>query len=188
MWVLGVMCEKSEPPLVWVSPEFRTPPMIMSPENTVLLVPSEKVRVSMPQSSTSTGLALMKGRSSGLRPAATLPTSAGGGDPGGRLPRAPRPPRFQPRPPEARGAAAGVGMPEGGELARRHRRDDHRSVQGGRRADVDDVDVAVGEQRGKIAITLADAMLSGEVDDVIAARRHRRHLDLDAVDPLVGVH
>src|SRR5206468_7334081 len=42
---------------------LRTPPMIMSPEKTVLLVPSENVRVSIPQSSTSTGLALMKRRS-----------------------------------------------------------------------------------------------------------------------------
>ena len=42
-----------------VSPSttLRTPPMIMSPENTVLFVPSEKVTVSIPQSSTSTGLA-----------------------------------------------------------------------------------------------------------------------------------
>jgi hypothetical protein len=50
--------------------------MIMSPENTVLLVPSEKVSVSIPQSSTSTGLALMNRRSCGGRQAATLPTSA----------------------------------------------------------------------------------------------------------------
>src|SRR3979490_2385494 len=36
--------------------------MIMSPENTVALVPSEKVTVSMPQSSTSTGLDLRTAR------------------------------------------------------------------------------------------------------------------------------
>src|SRR6266849_6511244 len=47
----------------------------MSPENTVALVPSEKVTVSMPQSSTSTGLDLSTARSSGRRHAATLPTS-----------------------------------------------------------------------------------------------------------------
>src|SRR5262245_64974122 len=76
MWLLGVMFANSVPPLVYVSTTLRTPPMIMSPEKTVLLVPSENVRVSIPQSSTSTGLALMKGRSRGGRQAATFPTSA----------------------------------------------------------------------------------------------------------------
>src|SRR5438128_5654047 len=47
--------------------------MIISPEKTVLFVPSEKVSVSIPQSSTSTGLAFMNGRSCGGREAATLP-------------------------------------------------------------------------------------------------------------------
>jgi len=48
---------------------------IMSPEKTVALVPSENVAVSVPQSSTSTGLALRTVRSSGRRHAVTLPTS-----------------------------------------------------------------------------------------------------------------
>src|SRR5476651_1913268 len=61
------MLANSEPPLVWVSIRLRTPPTIMSPENTVALVPSEKVTVSMPQSSTSTGVALRTARSSGRR-------------------------------------------------------------------------------------------------------------------------
>ncbi len=49
--------------------------MIMSPDSTVALVPSEKVTVSVPQSSTSIGLALMKALSSGRKEAVTLPTS-----------------------------------------------------------------------------------------------------------------
>src|SRR3954467_11760977 len=47
----------------------------MSPEKTVALVPSENVALSMPQSSTSTGLALSTALSSGRRHAVTLPTS-----------------------------------------------------------------------------------------------------------------
>jgi hypothetical protein len=49
--------------------------MIMSPEKTVALVPSENVSVSVPQSSTSIGLALLNARSSGRRHEDTLPTS-----------------------------------------------------------------------------------------------------------------
>src|SRR5229473_3388362 len=73
-------------------------------------------------------------------------------------------------------------------LAPLERRDDHRRVRGRRRADVDDVDIRVGEERAEIAMAVADAVLAREVNDAIAARRHRGHLDLDAVDPLVGVH
>ena len=47
----------------------------MSPENIVALVPSEKVVVSVPQSSTSTGFDFTMPRSPGGRHAATLPTS-----------------------------------------------------------------------------------------------------------------
>src|SRR5207248_8875089 len=37
-------------------------------------------------------------------------------------------------------------------------------------------------------IGLGDAMLLGEIEHVVAACGHRRHLHVHAVDPLVGVH
>src|SRR5215469_11102603 len=64
------MFANNEPPLVYTSITLRTPPMIMSPEKMVPLVPSENVSVSMPQSSTSSGLLLIYTWSCGgrLRP------------------------------------------------------------------------------------------------------------------------
>src|SRR5262249_15393873 len=73
-------------------------------------------------------------------------------------------------------------------LAGFDRGEDHAGMQRGRRADVDDVDLLVREQRAEIAIGRADAMLLGEVDDVVAARGDRRDLRVDAVDALIGVH
>src|SRR6516164_1050516 len=54
-----VRCDVHEPPLVYTSITLRTPPMIMSPEKMLPLVPSENVSVSMPQFSTSSGLLLI---------------------------------------------------------------------------------------------------------------------------------
>jgi hypothetical protein len=73
-------------------------------------------------------------------------------------------------------------------LSRLHGLDDHLGVCRRRRADVDDVDVFVGEQRAVIAMGRGDAMLLGELDDVVAARAGRRHLRVDAVHPRIGIH
>jgi hypothetical protein len=69
-----------------------------------------------------------------------------------------------------------------------HRLDDHRGMQIGWRADVDDVEVLVGDQFLEAAIGLADAVLLREFSNVIAARRHRGHLRIDAIDALVRIH
>ena len=65
---------------------------------------------------------------------------------------------------------------------------DHRRVQIGRGADVDDVDVRVGDQVAKSPVGRRDAMFLGKIDDVVAARRNGFHLRREPVDALVGVH
>ena len=56
------------------------------------------------------------------------------------------------------------------------------------RADVDDVDLFVGEQMVEIAMGRADLVLLGELEDMVAARGNRRHLRVEPIDPLIGVH
>ena len=73
-------------------------------------------------------------------------------------------------------------------LAGLHRLDDHLGMQVGRGADVDDIELAVGDQLGKAAIGARDAVLLGKLDDVIAARRDRLHLDIDAIDAPIRIH
>ena len=73
-------------------------------------------------------------------------------------------------------------------LAGLHRLDDHRGVQIGRRADVDDVDLAVGDQLAKAAIRRRDLVPAGKLDDVVAPRRDGLDFDIDAVDAPVGIH
>jgi len=69
-----------------------------------------------------------------------------------------------------------------------HRIDDHRSVQIGRRTDVDDIDIRVGDQVAKAAIRCRDLVAAGKFDDLLAPRRNGPDLDIDAVNPPVGVH
>ena len=73
-------------------------------------------------------------------------------------------------------------------LARLHGVHDHRGVQIGRRADVDDVDLAVRDQIGETAMGIGDAVAFGERDDMVAARGHRLHLDIDTIDAPVCIH
>ena len=73
-------------------------------------------------------------------------------------------------------------------LAGTHRRHDHRCVQVRRRADVDDVDAAIGDQLVEAAMARWNPVLARKLHDMIAARRHRRHLDIDAVDAPIGIH
>jgi len=73
-------------------------------------------------------------------------------------------------------------------LAGLHRLDDHRRVQIGRRADIDDVDIGVGDQLAKTAVCRRNVVAAGELDDLLAPRRDGLDLDIDAIDPPVGVH
>ncbi len=73
-------------------------------------------------------------------------------------------------------------------LSRLRGRDDHRRVQHRRRADVDDVDLPVGQQIAEIATGFWDLMLPGEIDHMVAARRNGRHGRVDPVHALVGIH
>src|SRR6266436_8666137 len=66
--------------------------------------------------------------------------------------------------------------------------DNHCRVQRWWCADVDDVDLLVGQQRGEIAIDSADLMLLREIEDMVAARGNRCHLRVEPIDPLIGVH
>ena len=65
---------------------------------------------------------------------------------------------------------------------------DHARVQIGRGADVDDVDVRVGDQVAKSPVGRRDAMFLGKIDDMVAARRNGFHLRREPVDALVGIH
>jgi hypothetical protein len=58
--------------------------------------------------------------------------------------------------------------------------DDHRRMQCRRRADIDDINLAIVEKVSEISIRFADIMLLGEVEDMIAARGHGRHLGVKA--------
>jgi hypothetical protein len=69
-----------------------------------------------------------------------------------------------------------------------HRRDDHFGVEGGRSANIDDVDLRIGKEQPVVAMGLRDAMFPGELLDMIAARHNGRDLDIDPIDPLVGIH
>jgi hypothetical protein len=73
-------------------------------------------------------------------------------------------------------------------LAARHRLHDHLGMQMGRRADIDDVDVAVGDELGKAAIGGRNPVPMGKFEDVLAARGHRANLDIDAVDTPERIH
>ena len=73
-------------------------------------------------------------------------------------------------------------------LARLHRLDDHRAVQIGRCADVDDVDFAVGDQVAKAAIGGGNPVPARKIDHVVAPGGDSPDLDIDAVDAPVGIH
>ena len=69
-----------------------------------------------------------------------------------------------------------------------HGLDDHRRMQRGGRADIDDVDLPVGQQTLEIAMRCADLMLLGKIEHMVAARGNRRHLRVKPIDPPIGVH
>ena len=73
-------------------------------------------------------------------------------------------------------------------LAGLHRLDDHRRVQIGRRADVDDIDIGVGDQVAKAAIRRRDLVAAGKLDDMIASCRNGPDFNIHAVDTPVGMH
>jgi hypothetical protein len=73
-------------------------------------------------------------------------------------------------------------------LAGLHRLDDHRGVQLGWRANVDDIDLAVGDQIAKAAIRRRDFVSAGKLHDVVAARRDGPDLNIHAVDAPVAMH
>src|SRR5262249_45990819 len=73
-------------------------------------------------------------------------------------------------------------------FSRLHGLDDHRGMQRGWRADIDDVDLRVGEQALEIAIGSGDLVLLGEIEHVVAARGNRGHLRIEPIDPPIGVH
>ena len=65
---------------------------------------------------------------------------------------------------------------------------DHRCVQCGRCADIDDINLVIIGQIAKIAIGLSNFVLLGKVKDVIAARGYRDHLGINPVNTLVSIH
>src|SRR6516164_6245845 len=67
-------------------------------------------------------------------------------------------------------------------------RHDHGRMQHGGRADVDDVDLAVGEHFPEIAIGGCDPLLACEIDDMIAARGNRLHFGIDSMHAGVSIH
>ena len=69
-----------------------------------------------------------------------------------------------------------------------HRLDDHRAVEVGRRADVDDVDFAIGDQVAEAAVRGRNLVPAGKIDDVVAPGRDGPDFDIDAVDAPVGIH
>ncbi|MGY4512919.1 hypothetical protein ACVIN2_006373 [Bradyrhizobium sp. USDA 3650] len=73
-------------------------------------------------------------------------------------------------------------------LAGLHGGDDHPRMQIGRRADVDDIELAVSNQLGEVAIDPWDLVAAGEFDDVVAARSDRRDLDIHAIDTPERIH
>jgi hypothetical protein len=73
-------------------------------------------------------------------------------------------------------------------LSGAHCVDDHLRMQRRRRADIDNIDGRIGQQRTIVAIGLSDLVLLRERLDLIAARYGGHHLGADAVDAFVGVH
>src|SRR6185436_10748450 len=73
-------------------------------------------------------------------------------------------------------------------LAGLHRLDDHRGVQIRRRADVDDIEIGVGDQIAKAAIRRRDLVATGKLDDMIASSRNGPDFDIHAVNTPVGMH
>src|SRR4051812_22220253 len=73
-------------------------------------------------------------------------------------------------------------------LAGLHGGDDHFGMQIGRRADVDDVKLAVCDQLGEAAIDPRDLVAMCKLDDMVAARSDRRDLDIHAVDAPERIH
>ena len=61
-------------------------------------------------------------------------------------------------------------------------------MQIGRRADVYDIDLAVGDQIAKRAAGHRDPVPTGEIENMLSPRRDGPDLDIDAVDALVGIH
>src|SRR5262249_55833290 len=73
-------------------------------------------------------------------------------------------------------------------LSRLHGLEDHRRMQRGGRADIDDVDLLVGQQTLEIAMRCADLMFLGKIEHMVAARGNRRHLRVEPIDPPISVH
>ena len=73
-------------------------------------------------------------------------------------------------------------------LAGLHRPDDHRAVQIGRRADVDDVDFAIGDQVAEAAVRGRNLVPAGKIDDVVTPGCDGPDFDIDAIDAPVGIH
>ena len=69
-----------------------------------------------------------------------------------------------------------------------HRLGDHARVQGRRGADVDDVYAWIRKQRLVVARGFGHAVLASEGRDIVAARGHGDHLDLQSIDAPIGVH
>ncbi|MHC2802307.1 hypothetical protein ACVMII_002053 [Bradyrhizobium diazoefficiens] len=73
-------------------------------------------------------------------------------------------------------------------LAGLHAGDDHLRMKVRRRADVDDIELAVRDQLGEAPINTRDIVMLGERDDLVAARSHRRDLDVHAIDAPERIH
>src|SRR5262249_62228191 len=61
-------------------------------------------------------------------------------------------------------------------------------MQGGGGADVEDVVFLTGEQRGEPGLVGADRVFFGKTEPGAAPRGNRRHLRVEPVYPLIGVH
>src|SRR5206468_4014724 len=69
-----------------------------------------------------------------------------------------------------------------------HAGNDHLGVEIGRRADVDDIKLAVGDRFRKAAVDARDLVPLCELHDAVAARGHRRDLDIQAIDAPERIH
>ena len=69
-----------------------------------------------------------------------------------------------------------------------HRIDDHCGVQIGRRADVDNIQLAVGDQLAKTTVDARYLVPTGKSDNVVTPRRDGAHFNIEAIDTPVGVH
>ena len=61
-------------------------------------------------------------------------------------------------------------------------------MQIGRRADVYDIDLAVGDQIAKRAAGHRDPVPTGEIENMLSPRCDSSDLNIDAVDAFVGIH